>query len=70
LSRPTDAINRDEFAMSGVTAPQPLSGVSSRGALRLAAVGVLALAGAAGLLWMRFGREVFTVALQAAWTCF
>lgn len=56
--------------MSGVTAPQPLSGVSSRGALRLAAVGVLALAGAAGLLWMRFGRDVFTVALQAAWTCF
>ena len=42
----------------------------SRNALKLAALGAAALVLAAGLLWLRYGSEVFTAALQAAWTCF
>lgn len=41
-----------------------------RSALILAGVGGLALAAAAVLLWLRYGGEVFTAALQSAWTCF
>lgn len=39
-------------------------------ALKLAAFGGVALVAAAGLLWLRYGGEVFTAALQSAWTCF
>jgi hypothetical protein len=42
----------------------------SRNALKFAALGAVALVVASGLLWLRYGSEVFTAALQAAWTCF
>ena len=43
---------------------------SSNRALKLAVFGGVALVAAAGLLWMRYGGEVFAAALQAAWTSF
>ena len=50
--------------------PQLTDAGESRLTLKLAGLGGLALIAAARLLWLRFGSEVFTAALQAAWTCF
>ena len=43
---------------------------SVRTAVRLAGIGAAAMAAGAGLLWLRYGGEVFAAALQAVWTCF